>query len=584
MNDSDIFIWDAQGHLQVFTHKGSGAVQDLCFSSHGNNADDFLTPCFDEDGMHGVPEEGCFCGLDAPHLHAHMHDPVSCGGGPEINVKGASTLEAQLEKLAGITLYLSDVDTCHIPLSKDFPRVCNSQEFSDYFVNKDSYRRLGSIQHEDHEDHLIHDLEETGHVHLQHACGDCKGMDCHGVWGFDGHRYWNMQGGSNVALRFYRAATLRSEGSVGLEDVKDPVMTRGSSDLSNTHDEEKSPCCSSKKSEGERKEDCCASDTCSSSKTEQASCCAPQAPEERQVSSSCCDSSGPTSCCASKAQCESKRSFRTIDMSGSLDDFQQNEPEKSKCCSNEKEKCCGGDSCCTAGTKACGSALHLEEQFIDANLGIKKDSSTKRSTFYVEKICCATEVAAIRSIVGPLAGVENLRVNATSKMLYVNHDVDRVSAAFICDALNEQMFGARIEQDGALETSAASSFVTSILTFDDLGTVEKDTVVEFLTSHDSKAVQNVVVDADGRRITVTHNALLWPASEIAQSLSLTLGVQTTVLKDGKDSLVWEFSDLKEEEDKEDVAGESSAATLRPTVVVSGVLWLISMLSFIGGNW
>lgn len=212
------------------------------------------------------------------------------------------------------------------------------------------------------------------------------------------------------------------------------------------------------------------------------------------------------------------------------------------------------------------------------------NTASKRSTFFVKEICCASEVAAIRSIVGPLEGVESIRVNVTSKMLYVNHYPESIGAQEICDVLNQEMFGARIEKDGAVESNTVSSFVTSILALEDSETsLDKDALVEFLATYDSTVVRNAIVDVHGKRITLMHNALLISADEIVKACSETLGVEAKVLKDGKESLIWEFPDVIEEENQE-VVEESSESSLRPTVVVSGFLWLVSMLSFIGGNW
>lgn len=170
-------------------------------------------------------------------------------------------------------------------------------------------------------------------------------------------------------------------------------------------------------------------------------------------------------------------------------------------------------------------------------------------------------------------------------MLYVMHDTDHIEAADVCDALNKELFGARVEVDGGLESSTVSSFVTSILALEDSETPsDKDTLVDFLATYDSTVIQTAVVDVRGKRITLVHNALLMPADGILKSLSETLGVNASVLKDGKESLVWDFPGVGDEEQKEDFVEESSHSTLRPTVVVSGLLWLVSMLSFIGGNW
>ena len=73
------------GVVAAASADGAGAINEvaprICFSTHdvGNGADGLLSPCFDENGEHGEPEETCFCGIDDPHLHAHIYDPERCG-------------------------------------------------------------------------------------------------------------------------------------------------------------------------------------------------------------------------------------------------------------------------------------------------------------------------------------------------------------------------------------------------------------------------------------------------------------------------------------------------------------------------
>ena len=45
--------------------------------------------------------------------------------------------------------------------------------------------------------------------------------------------------------------------------------------------------------------------------------------------------------------------------------------------------------------------------------------------------------------------ISNVRINVTSKLVYVNHNVTQVTALEIQDALNQQQFGAHVKYDGA---------------------------------------------------------------------------------------------------------------------------------------
>ena len=67
---SAVDVYDSKGKSRTFradpkavlSAAGSNGGTKLCFSTHGagNGADGLLSPCFDENGEHGEPEEGCF--------------------------------------------------------------------------------------------------------------------------------------------------------------------------------------------------------------------------------------------------------------------------------------------------------------------------------------------------------------------------------------------------------------------------------------------------------------------------------------------------------------------------------------------
>jgi hypothetical protein len=122
---ADISLFDASGEVRSFSYKGD--IRKLCFSSHGQEADDLLTPCFDDAGNHGSPEEGCFCGVETPHLHAHVHDPKTC------NEDSPNTAEVDLMKLARMTLHPTEESKnsslFQIPVSERLPKECNSKDF-----------------------------------------------------------------------------------------------------------------------------------------------------------------------------------------------------------------------------------------------------------------------------------------------------------------------------------------------------------------------------------------------------------------------------------------------------------------------
>lgn len=149
-NSADVVLFDASGEPRTFSYEGSNAR--VCFSSHGHDADDLLTPCFDGDGNHGSPEESCFCGADIPHLHAHLHDPITCGANDE---REEMTGDEALMDLAKLTLYPVDSkeDILHIPVTEHMPNECNAEEFFNSLSNSehneswlDNRRRMHKVQ------------------------------------------------------------------------------------------------------------------------------------------------------------------------------------------------------------------------------------------------------------------------------------------------------------------------------------------------------------------------------------------------------------------------------------------------------
>ena len=149
-NGTDISLIDASGNVRGFSYKG--AIDKLCFSSHGQDADDLLTPCFDEDGNHGIPDESCFCGVETPHLHAHVHNPKTCSDG-----KAKATEDPDLMKLAKLTLFPTDDQEddfvpdqdrklLQIPESEHMPKACNAKDLSRHISDAGTDRSDASLQ------------------------------------------------------------------------------------------------------------------------------------------------------------------------------------------------------------------------------------------------------------------------------------------------------------------------------------------------------------------------------------------------------------------------------------------------------
>lgn len=206
-------------------------------------------------------------------------------------------------------------------------------------------------------------------------------------------------------------------------------------------------------------------------------------------------------------------------------------------------------------------------------------SSAGRSHFFVDKICCASEIPAILSIVEPLPGVSKVSISVTTKMVYVNHTTKVITANEICDALNNDAFGAHIKHDAADDMKDTLSVVVASTLIYDEELKDEKAVRSLLQEMDSFKVYEYVLDTSAKKIRVSHNPNFVTAESLVQDLVQALGLKTTILTDGVDNMKWIIPDIKEEE-----VPEEEMVRPNPYVVFSGIFWIISMLSFIGGNW
>ncbi len=75
-----------------------------------------------------------------------------------------------------------------------------------------------------------------------------------------------------------------------------------------------------------------------------------------------------------------------------------------------------------------------------------------RSSLHVEGICCASEVPQVTNILRrSSAGVQKVRINITSRMVYVDHDPNVITVSDMADHLNREGFGATIKKDGGAQ-------------------------------------------------------------------------------------------------------------------------------------
>jgi hypothetical protein len=395
---NEISIFDARGNLQSFSYTGGGnnTISDysLCFSTHGhNNADDLLTPCFDQEGLHGDPEETCFCGIDTPHLHAHIHDPKNCG--QATNSVGGGSLESQLMLLARLILH--PIPTTKVQLlilhddeypSKPF-QCCNANDYTPVEQESASVSCEIKVAHGDHYDWLVYN-PETSALHQEHTCDECGGRAGHGTFELIDRRRWRVD--QNILqLNVYDQSRRQQSGS---QEIKQGDCT-------------KNDCCRNDYycSQPPKTGDCCQKDVCGHAN------CVAEAIEEK---SACCsvDVHAEKSDCCAKNLTEQQLYHCSGDLCTKGDStgytVQLTSVPALKHEESDSLTCCSDESVCSKPCCATGICTRKVNERLKRKIG--------RSRFYVDKICCASEIPAIRSIVEPIDGVDGIMINVTTKM------------------------------------------------------------------------------------------------------------------------------------------------------------------------
>jgi len=696
----DVLVFDAEGEVKRFRLEGDKRKR-LCFSTHGHeDAAGFLTPCFDDEGIHGVPEESCFCGVDEPHLHAHYRDEKTCSD---------TNQDKDFSYLARLILTSTDKESQKPVLqhSSALPNKCNSNEWTSHLTkagveSKSSHgtdtalgQRMFKVNHGDHQDFLVHN-SNTGDLHLEHECNDCGETDLHGRLQHLSTR--RLEG--RVELRIYEVtpvpfsvfdffATLFDLSSTRVHVARD-LMPRAPSP---SH-EKKAGCCKSHAAHAgdanptctsrvhvagdlmprapspshEKKAGCCkshaahagdANPTCTS-RVHVAGDLMPRAPSpSHETKTHCCKShaahAGDANPTCNAGPCHASQ---TIDCEDTCcgTGHPPNPCDSNGCCDSKKD-CCetGADSsCCDSGVCladsakgtqpgsransvrssftckniCCSSEVPVVREILEEEDGVEnvmvnvalkqvtvdhqpemisakemnsilnknglgasiiRDGEIEakptredvgRSHFYVEKICCASEIPMINRIVKPIHGVLDVSINVTNKLVYVDHELHEVSAQQICDALNRDRFGAEVKKDAG-ETFLASldGLVESALSYTPATEANAGALEDFLLTVDQKMLSEFVVDGCGGTFKITHSPLLLPAASLANAVSTKLGITCTVDEDGARGMYHQDDDDKEGS----LTDERMSWPPIPTIL-SCTFWVISMLSLIGGNW
>jgi len=479
----------------------------LCFAAHGaqgENIDGMLTYCFDSNGEHGEPDEGCFCGEEEPHLHAHIHDPELCG---KNNCGGGAGSSNNWRNLSQLTLHLVEGEednapsgVASMPITSSMPNQCNSSTLqqhlkdeglqlvqreccdTDETKNECGKHRMYKVQHHDHTDYLVHN-ERSGQLHMEHPCVSCGDTDVHGRFRLLHTRSWMGD----------EARSSRSK--KGRDESKKEIRLH----FFEPHQEP----------------------------------------------------------------------FRLLDVFSGLFELES-------------------------------GRVHAVRP-VDAMERRPSSASTAefapqrgKSQFFVEKICCASEANQIMSLLGKVKGVNEVSVNTTTKTVYVDHDFDLTSATDVVNILNAERFGAHLRKDAALQAAkktgvptdayVKSSFdlsaVLSGLTTDEQESTSNCMKYILENKYVNDEIKDVVFDASGQTLSVEHRPYFLTVLGIVDVLDSHM-YDVSITHDGGADGLWalELMDVDQEE-----TIDQHKTSVRPTIILSGVFWVISMFSLIGGSW
>lgn len=214
-------------------------------------------------------------------------------------------------------------------------------------------------------------------------------------------------------------------------------------------------------------------------------------------------------------------------------------------------------------------------------------SRVGRSHFTAKGICCSSEIPMVQSILVPIKGIDKVKVSPATKAIYVDHDIDVVSANDIRLKLDEGGFKSTIIKDAAVEITqrcGIPSDVTVVSVFEvknDDGNVDVDLEEEKILARlesafggDGKKV--VKVSVCNNSITVGYNPYYVTTSQLGKSIDSALdgGVTATVTSDGGADGLWALDAMQ--------GGIQDTIELQETsvawpVIVSGIFCVLSFL-------
>jgi len=258
-------------------------------------------------------------------------------------------------------------------------------------------------------------------------------------------------------------------------------------------------------------------------------------------------------------------------------------------------------------------------------------SISVRSRLRVNGICCPSEVPPIRKLIKPLPGVNKLGINVATKVVFIDHNPKIITAHVIMETLNDSKFDAVILNDGGSElqmnsgsrkeagnlTSPSNSFDSASSIDNLLGNISRSNYVEstfFIpglmsytqnnmkkksTCPIGKSIQHNFNKDEVRAyhihipsctVKVEHDPNLVTAEDIMNILVQGLNNETVELAHdgGVEGLTLPILNNTETDEDNDGMMDNNERKwcrgLKFNVIISGIFWVLSLLSMIGGVW
>jgi Cd2+/Zn2+-exporting ATPase len=525
-------VFDVNGRSRAFRSKNKALnskllSSKLCFSTHGaggDNIDGMLTYCFNGKGEHGEPDdEVCPCGEEEPHLHAHIHNPEACSSSSSENdSKGRSSSSSS----GGGNAAKQNANNNWRFLSQLTLHLVDDDNGDDDNSPNDGLANLpinSSMPKQCNASTLQQHLSDKGlQIPRRECCNsEEKKNEC------DKHRKFPVRHEDHTDYLVHNEAS-------GQLHMEHPCVSCGDNDIhgrfrllhtrSWVGDE------TSYQNKGKEK--------------------------AREIRLHFFEAH--------------PEPFHLLDVFSGLFELE------------------------SSRVHAVRPVEVMERRPSSASTVELSGPQRGKSQFFVEKICCASEANQIKSLLKKKHGISDVNISTTAKTVYVDHDFDLISANDVASILNAERFGAHVKKDAALQAASKIGIPTDVYVHSTFGLSK---VLDGLTVDEQQKTANSIkcclekkfingeikdikADVSEQILSIEHRPYFLTASGIVDVLDSYV-YEVNIIADGGSDGLWALKLMGV--GQEDAIDEHKT-TVRPTVVLSGIFWIISMFSLIGGNW